>query len=295
MKLAAIDIGSNGVRILFSYVYETDGRPIFKKSSLVRVPVRLGEDAFLDNKISKQKVDALVKSMKSFSLLMDVHQVAGYKACATAALRSSKNGKEILNRIQDETGIQIDVIDGKDEANVIFQNGVAELLSSKYNYLYIDVGGGSTELSFFSKGKLTDTCSFKIGTLRILNNLVSDSDWKEVKNYIQQLPSGKKKIVGIGSGGNINKMIKIYGKGKSESLTLPIMEYIYEHLNSFTMAERIKILGLNPDRADVIIPAAEIFLNIMRWADMPRVVVPKIGLTDGLIHVLYEELKHHKR
>ncbi|TVR77442.1 MAG: exopolyphosphatase [Chitinophagaceae bacterium] len=290
MKLAAIDIGSNGVRILFSYVYMLNDKPVFKKSSLVRVPVRLGEDAFLDGKISKEKTDSLLAAMKAFKLLMEVHKVFNYKACATAALRSAKNGQKIIDQIEKEAGIKVNIIEGHKEAELVFANGVAELLSSKNNYIYIDVGGGSTELSFFSKGKLTQTSTFKIGTLRILNNLVTDKDWAEMKAFIESVNQDKKKLIGIGSGGNINKIIKMFGKGNSTYLSYSLMEYIHEHLNTYTMAERIKILGLNPDRADVIIPATEIFMNIMKWSEMPRIIVPKIGLTDGLIQTLYKEI-----
>lgn len=292
MKFAAIDIGSNAVRLLFGNVYEGKGNPIFKKADLVRVPLRLGEDAFLRKKISPEKIAKLVLVMRSFRNLIDFYEVEGLRACATAAMREATNGAEVVALIKKETGINIEIIDGKTEARVIYENHAAELLDGENDYLYIDVGGGSTELTLFSNNKIIASRSFNIGTIRLLNDLVTKEQWNEFKDWIKVVSAEHKRpLLAIGSGGNINKLFKMSRKKQNRPLPYAKLKELYEFLDSYTLDERIKILGLNPDRADVIIPASRIFLTIMKIADIPKIYVPQIGMSDGLIHLLYEEYR----
>lgn len=292
MKFAAIDIGSNAVRLLFGNVYEGKSEPIFKKADLVRVPLRLGDDAFLKKKISAEKTEKLLMVMRAFRNLIDFYEVEGLRACATAALREASNGADIVALIKKETGLNVDIVDGKTEAQIIYSNHTAEHLDSGNDYLYIDVGGGSTELTLFSKEKIIASRSFNIGTIRLLNDLVSKELWSEFKDWIKETTKEHKRpLLAIGSGGNINKIFKMSRKKQNRPLAYAKLKEMYEFLDAFTLDERIKILGLNPDRADVIIPAAKVFLTVMKTAGIDKVFVPQIGMADGLIHLLYEEYK----
>lgn len=287
-KFAAIDIGSNAIRLLINNVIEQENKPpAFKKSELVRVPVRLGEDAFLRGKISEKNQNRLISTMKSFDLLMQVYGVEKYMACATSALREAKNGREVVERVRKEAGMKIEVIDGKKEALIIASTDLKDIIKSDRMYLYVDVGGGSTEFTIFDKGKPVMSHSFKIGTVRILSNLVDDTVWEEIKTWIKtNLPTdGRVEI--IGSGGNINKLHKMSGRKMGQPLSYIWLNAQYHFLNSMAYEDRISELGLNQDRADVIIPATKIFLNAAKWSKAKKIHVPKIGLADGMIKTLY--------
>lgn len=287
-KFAAIDIGSNAIRLLINNVIEQKDKPTaFKKSELVRVPVRLGEDSFLRGEISERNLDRLVKTMCSFDLLMKVYGVEKYMACATSALREANNGTEVIERIKKESGIQIKIIDGKEEASIIASTDLKDLIKNDRFYLYVDVGGGSTEFTIFDKGNPVTSRSFEIGTVRILNGLVKDTVWDEIKQWITSNMNVENKVEIIGSGGNINKLHKMSGRKIGQPLSYIWLNAQYHFLNSMEYEDRISELGLNQDRADVIIPATKIFLNAAKWSKAKKIHVPKIGLADGMIKTLY--------
>lgn len=291
-KFAAIDIGSNAVRLLISTVTEQEGRdPLFKKTSLVRVPIRLGADVFISKEISSENVDRMVDTMQAFKLLMKSHRIEKYKACATSAMRESRNGEEVAQMIEDKTGIEINIIDGNDEAAIIAATDLHALIQTDKTYLYVDVGGGSTEFTLYSNGKTIASRSFKLGTVRLLNEMVTDDIWKEVEDWIKTTTKNYTKIDLIGSGGNINNIFKSSGKANGKPLSFLYLSSYYQLLLSFTYEERITELNLNQDRADVIVPAAKIYLSAMKWTRARRIYVPKIGLSDGIIKSLYQETK----
>lgn len=294
MKFAAIDIGSNAVRLLFCDVIEDNEGPIFKKAELIRVPLRLGEDAFLKGRISEKKIEKLVTAMKAFKHLIDVYEALDWRACATSAMREAENGLEIIERVKKETGMQIEIVDGKTEADIIYCNHIAEHLDKKHSYLYIDVGGGSTEISLFSNGKNIGSQSFNIGTIRILHNQISKDYWSYYKTWIREITTGHKPLIAIGSGGNINKLFKMSGKKENKSLSYTRLKSMAEILESYPLEDRIKVFGLKPDRADVIVPAAKIVLSTMKAGNIERILVPEIGLSDGIVHLLYEKHKQGK-
>lgn len=291
MRLAAIDIGSNAARLLISDALPGDGKSAteFIKVALVRVPLRLGFDVFEKGEISPEKTDDLVKTIRSYKLLMDVYDVKHLKACATSAMRDAKNGAEIISRIKQETGISIHIISGQEEASLINENHFAEGLSRDESYLYIDVGGGSTELTFFSDGKLIFKESFNIGTIRLLKNQVAESTWDQMKEFIKTRTKGYHHVAAIGTGGNINKVFSISKRKEGKPLPLDLLRDYYKEFSNLTLAQRMSLYKFREDRADVIVPALLIYINVMRWADADEIFVPKIGLADGLIHSLYEE------
>lgn len=292
MKLAAIDIGSNAARLLITEVLATEGSaPKFNKLNLVRVPLRLGFDVFEYGVISKPKLEMVLQTMKAYRHLCNAYDVEHIKACATSAMRDARNATEIINRIKQETAIEIEVITGDMEAGLVYENHVAENMNKDNSYLYIDVGGGSTELSFFSNGILIFKKSFNIGTIRLLKNMVSDTNWDDMKDSIRTVIKGQKKVVAIGSGGNINKVFSMSKKKDGKPLTLDLLRDYYKELGSVTLEQRISTYNLREDRADVIVPAIQIYINAMRWAYADEIYVPKIGLADGLIKHLYEEIK----
>ena len=292
MKLAAIDIGSNAARLLITEVSEgPHGKPEFIKLSLVRVPLRLGFDVFETGGISQLKSDMLVKTIGAYKLLIEVYGIKHLITAATSAMRDASNAKEVLQRVAKETGIDITVITGEQEAAYIYENHVAENLNALESYLYIDVGGGSTELTFFSDGKLVAKKSFDIGTIRLLKNLVNEEHWNEMKRFIQQNTKGLHHITAIGSGGNINKIFSLSKRKEGKPLNLELLRNYYKEFSNLTLSQRISLYGLREDRADVIVPALLIYINIMRWAEADEIFVPKIGLADGLIHILYEQVK----
>lgn len=287
-KFAAIDIGSNAIRLLVQNVIEAEGRETqFKKSSLVRVPIRLGQDSFTKGIISKLNEERMINAMKAFKLLMQVHGVENYMACATSAMREAKNSADIIEKISNEAGINIEIIDGKKEASIIASTDLHELIESDKSYLYIDVGGGSTEFTIFSKGQITTSKSFKIGTVRILNEMVDESVWQDIEQWIVMQTQNLPKLSIIGSGGNINKLHKLSNRPKGEPLSYIWLNAQYQFLQSLSYDERISELGLNPDRADVIIPATRIYLYGAKWSGAKKIHVPKIGLSDGIIKTLY--------
>ena len=292
MKLAAIDIGSNAARLLISEVIKNEsGEPQFNKLNLVRVPLRLGFDVFEYGIISRPKIDMVLQTMKAYRHLCNAYDVEHIKACATSAMRDASNAKEIINKIKQETSIEIEVITGDMEAGLVYENHVAENMNKDNSYLYIDVGGGSTELSFFSNGILVFKKSFNIGTIRLLKNLVTDNNWDEMKDAIRSVTKAQKKVVAIGSGGNINKVFSMSKKKDGKPLMLDLLRDYYKELGSVTLAQRITTYNLREDRADVILPALQIYINAMRWAAADEIYVPKIGMADGLIKHLYEEVK----
>lgn len=289
MKFASIDIGSNAVRLLLCSVIEDGNDVLFKKNELVRIPLRLGEDAFITKKISEDKIVQLVKTMHAFRLLIEVFGALDYRACATSAMREATNGSEIIERVKNEAGISIEIIHGKTEAEIIYSNHIAEHLDLNSSYLYIDVGGGSTELTLFSKGKIEFSQSFNIGTIRLLHDKVSKEHWSDFKETVRNITKNYRPLKAIGSGGNINKLYKTLKKKEGKSLQYDKIKEYSEYLSTFSLDERIVKLGLNPDRADVILPAAKIFLSVMKNAGIDEIIVPQIGLSDGIIHLLYEK------
>jgi len=293
LKFAAIDIGSNAIRILFYNVFDDAKEPVFKKISLTRLPVRLGEDVFTTGRISEKKTQKLIRSMAGFRALMDVYEVEGYRAYATSAMREAENGLEVIQKVFFETGIAINIIDGKTEADVIFSNKITENTDPKKSYLYIDVGGGSTEITLFSKNKKIMSSSFNIGTVRALSGKVSDEDWKKMKSFLKEIKEKTAdELIGIGSGGNINRLFKLAALKEGKPLSVKKLKDMYQNLLSMSYYDRTHILGLNTDRADVIIPACEIYLFISKVCEIKQIQVPKIGLSDGIIKELYAE---HKR
>lgn len=287
-KYAAIDIGSNAMRLLVTNIVEQEGcAPQFNKSSLVRVPIRLGQDAFTVGEITPENIDRMVDAMKAFKLLMKVHKVEKYQACATSALREAYNGKEVVEIIKNRADIDIDIIDGKKEAAIIASSDLTRFINSEKAFLYVDVGGGSTEFSLYVEGKIIASKSFKIGTVRLLNNMVSDIVWEEIEKWIKSNTESFDNITLIGSGGNINKLFKLSEKHQDKPLSYMYIQAQYQKLNNMTYEQRIADLGLNPDRADVIIPATRIYLNAMKWSGARNIYVPKIGLSDGIVKAMY--------
>jgi exopolyphosphatase / guanosine-5'-triphosphate,3'-diphosphate pyrophosphatase len=295
MVFAAIDIGSNAMRLLFCRVYIVDGKPHFSKEELIRMPIRLGEDVFLQNKISETKANRLICALKGFSELIKAYGVVGHRAVATSAMRDATNGPQIIERIKEETGIEVEIIDGKNEAALVFSNHIEELLNPKHAYLYIDVGGGSTELTLYYDNKVIAAKSFNIGTVRMLLDKVSKEEWEEMKAWLKRNTVGIHPLSAIGSGGNINKIFKISGKKETKHLSYDKLKGIYEMLCSYTYQERIERLDLKPDRADVIIPAAKIFLTVMKNGDIEKVFVPQVGLSDGLVHQMYDDYNREQK
>lgn len=289
MRYAAIDVGSNAVRLLIANIIENNGSISFKKNTLVRVPVRLGDDAFLNKHISDKKADALVKTMQAFKNLMDVFNVTDYMACATSAMREAENGQAVVERIRTEAGIDLQIVHGQSEAEIIYASHAEINIDKDKNYLYIDVGGGSTELSLFSRGELLASQSFNLGTIRILDNQDKEETWNEMKDFIREHTRHHKNIFGIGTGGNINKLYKLSNEKDGAPLTYVKLKGLYNYLDSFSMKERINVLGLNQDRADVIIPACEIYLTVLKCANIKSMYVPTVGMVDGIVQTLIEK------
>ena len=287
-KYAAIDIGSNAMRLLIMNIIEQKGKEVqFNKSALIRVPIRLGQDAFTVGEISEENIDRMIDAMKSFKLLMKVHKVEQYRACATSAMREAYNGKEVVEIIKKKADIKIEIIDGKKEAAIIAASDLKQFITSDKAYLYVDVGGGSTEFSLFFEGKIIASKSFKNGTVRLLNEMVNDIVWHEMEKWIKANVEPFENITLIGSGGNINKLFKLSEKDQDKPLSYMNLQSQYQKLNSMTYEQRIADLGLNPDRADVIIPASRIYLNAMKWSGARHIYVPKIGLSDGIVKAMY--------
>lgn len=295
MKFAAIDIGSNAVRLIFINVYETPAGPQFVKDAMYRVALRLGEEAFMKGKISAKKEEELLSTMKSFMHLIDVHKPVQIMACATSAMREAKNGEEIVKKIYKKTGIDIKIISGQKEAEIILSNHVEKFqLDEKKNYLYIDVGGGSTELILLTKGKLVDKWSFNIGTLRMTLGKIKPKHWKELDIWVDNFKGKYTPLLGIGSGGNINTIQKYFVKRKGDEVHYDDLQNTLDKLEGLSIDERILKYGFRPDRADVIVPAATIFMHIMQRLNIETLFVPKVGLGDGMIHIMYEKMTKNK-
>ena len=295
MKLAAIDIGSNAARLLVTEVTESvNGEVLFNKLNLVRVPLRLGFDVFESGSIPKEKINKIIETIKAYKHLLSIYEVKHVKACATSAMRDAVNAQDILRKVKLETGIEIKVISGDEEASYIYENHIAENLDTGHSYLYIDVGGGSTELTFFAKGKLVFKESFNIGTIRLLKQQVQEQQWEEMKEFIKMNTRSYNDLIAIGSGGNINKVFSLSKKKEGKPLSLDLLKDYLKEFSSFELKQRMELYKLREDRADVIVPALQIYVNVMRWANADEIYVPKIGLADGLIHLLYDEVKSKK-
>ena len=290
-KFAAIDVGSNAIRVLISNVIESKEGVYFQKNALVRAPIRLGEDSFTLGEISKKNIKRMVKAMRAFKLLMKVHGVSHYQAFATSALREANNSIEVIDHVKKKAGIKIEIIDGRKEAEVISYSKLSEFLNSQKTFLFVDVGGGSTEFTIIDEGKRISSKSFKIGTVRLINDLVDDRVWKAIQGWIEKNAKHYRKITLIGSGGNINKLFKLSNIKEGKPLSLIKLNQIYLELESLTYEERLLKFELNPDRADVIIPAAKIYLKSLEWSGGQKIYVPKFGLSDGMIKYMYKNGK----
>lgn len=289
-KYAAIDIGSNAIRLLIATVIEKEGfAPQFKKTSLVRVPIRLGADVFLEGSISEVNYGRMEDAMTAFALIMKTHKVVVYRACATSAMREAKNGAAVAQKLLKATGVDIQIIDGNDEATIIASTDLKHLISENRTFLYVDVGGGSTEFTVFSNGKSIISKSFQLGTVRIINDMIRDTIWDEVKEWITKNTKEYPKIDVIGSGGNINSIYRFSEKKVGKPLSYFFLANFYDKIRDYTYHERIFELSMNPDRADVIVPATRIYLSAMKWSKAKNIYVPKIGLADGIVKSLYNE------
>ncbi|OBW41144.1 Guanosine-5'-triphosphate,3'-diphosphate pyrophosphatase [Chryseobacterium sp. MOF25P] len=295
MIIAAIDIGSNAARLLINEVKIQNGRPEFIKLNLLRIPLRLGMDVFTLRKIGAEREKMVLDSMKIFSDLMKIYKVEHYRACATSAMRDAENGKEIIEKVKNHSDITIEIISGDEEATLVYENHVAEGLDKDFAYLYVDVGGGSTELTFYENGKMIYERSFNIGTIRLLNDLVSEDNWKEMKEEIRKNINSKKPIVAIGSGGNINKVFSMSKTKDGKPMSASYLKKVYKEINALTVDERMSKYNLRQDRADVLGHALRIYNNIMTWSEISRIFVPKISVADGLIHNIYERVSGEKQ
>ncbi|MCR9155419.1 MAG: ethanolamine ammonia-lyase reactivating factor EutA [Bacteroidetes bacterium] len=287
-KLAGIDIGSNSVRLLVSNVIESEDKVLYKKSSLTRLPIRLGPDAFSTGRISDENVNRLVTGMAAYRKIMEVHGVEKYRACATSALREAKNGIQVVEKIYRETGVNIELITGKEEARMIFSSDmIGDVAEAHETFLYIDVGGGSTELTLFHKGEIQNSRSFKIGTIRLLKDLVKKKRWDEMKDWIQEISDSFDEVLMVGSGGNINRTFKLAQKQKGEMMSLKGLKTIRETILEYDDDARMIAFDLNPDRTDVLPHALKIYTNAMKWAGSENMIVPKKGLADGIVRFLF--------
>ncbi|HOZ50537.1 MAG TPA: exopolyphosphatase [Chitinophagaceae bacterium] len=290
MRLAAIDIGSNAARLLISDITTyKDGTLDFTKVNLVRVPLRLGFDVFENGTISTKKRVELLETIQAFKHLMNVYQVKGLKVCATSAMRDATNSAEIVEEVYQATGIRIRIITGSEEAEILYETHLAENMDDKNMYLYIDVGGGSTELTFFGKNNQVMKKSFDIGTIRLLKGKIEDENWEDLKLYVKGIKTNLP-LVAIGSGGNINKIFSLSKRKQGKPLPIEVLREYYKEMSAITVQDRIHKYGFREDRADVIVPALQIYTSIMRWAGINEILVPQIGLADGLIKLLYQEM-----
>lgn len=287
-RYAAIDVGSNAVRILITNVVSYKKKTVFLKNALVRVPIRLGQDAFTSGKISDKNIKRMIKSMKAFKLLMEVHGVKDYLAFATSALRDAENGPYLVEKVLKKSGIKIEIIDGKKEAKIISNTNVFDTINKEKTFLYVDIGGGSTEFSILINGKRNQSKSFKIGTVRLLNSKVEQITLDEAEAWVRRHTLMHEKIYLLGTGGNINKLHNIANINDNSPLSYLTLNALYNQLDALTYEERIVNLGLNPDRSDVILLAAKLFIKILNWSGAKDIYVPKVGLADGMIRELYK-------
>jgi exopolyphosphatase / guanosine-5'-triphosphate,3'-diphosphate pyrophosphatase len=289
MKIAAIDIGSNAARLQISTVLHNDGVVSFKKVEYVRFPLRLGHDVFTYGELTPESEERTTKLMQVYRLLMELHEVEHYMACATSAMRESANGKDIVERIRQNTGILIHVIDGQKEAELI--NNVVVLALDERQTIHIDVGGGSTELNLYVNRQKLASRSFKIGSVRLLEGKETKGVWSKMQDWINQHVDRKLPVVAVGTGGNISKIFNLVAKTSDDTTTLTDIEAMKNYIAGFSLEDRIHKLRLNADRADVIVPAAEIYISVMRWAGANEIVVPDLGLKDGILQLVYEQLR----
>lgn len=289
--IGAIDIGSNAIRLQITNVEEYETETVFKKVTWVRVPLRLSADVFTDGRIGQDRQEHLLEIMKGFRHLMNGYNVVSYRACATSAMREADNAQQVMDYILENAQIKIDIIGGQTEADIIFASGLEEFLTTKTTYLFVDVGGGSTELTIFAGGKRIDSRSFALGTVRLLADKVDKKSWDDMKKWLRfQLLHSTPTVI-IGSGGNISKVQRMLGKKDNQTMNYTEMKVLYNYIDSFTMEQRIHQLRLNPHRADVIIPALKIFLTVMKSCKIDQVVAPKMGMIEGITKLLYEQIK----
>ena len=288
-KIAAIDIGSNAVRMLICYIIPSGKKYIFQKNSYLRLPIRLGEDSFKDGIISKSKIHKLSDAILSFKYIMNVHDVEYYQIYATSALRESKNSKEVILEIKKTTGLKINLISGLKEAKIISKGNSLEKLQFNRSFLYVDVGGGSTEYSILRRGEEKKSKSFKIGTVRLLNNLVDDKLFIDIKYWLDTYLDDQDKIKLFATGGNINKIQSMTGSKIGKPISYLSLKDLYNNLTKYNYQERMVKFGLNPDRADVIIHASKIYISCMEWSGAKKIIVPQSGLADGIVNKLYNE------
>ncbi len=295
MKLAAIDIGSNAVRLLIEEAFVTpENETYFKKISLTRVPLRLGEDVFTNGEISEDKAKKLVKVMKAFRFLMEVNDVENFRGCATSAMREAKNGIQVRSLISKNAKVNLDIITGEEEADLLFGNFSSSDFDFEKDktYLYIDVGGGSTEVTMIKNNERVKSYSFNLGSVRLLKTDVPESEWKNAFKKISDMVAGEKNVIAIGTGGNINRIYKESPHSFGEKIKIREIKKIVAHIESFSYEERIKKLKLKPDRADVIVPAGKIYTSFMKAANSKEMIVPKVGLSDGIIFKMYQEMNN---
>ena len=291
MIIAAIDIGSNAARLLINEVKPGKEKPEFTKLNLLRIPLRLGIDVFSKGEIGAERKEMVISSMKIFRQLMEVYKVEHYRACATSAMRDAKNGQEIIDIVKDQADIDIEIITGDEEATLIYENHVAEGLDKDFAYLYVDVGGGSTELTFYENNKMKYEHSFNIGTIRLMNGLVPETSWEEMKNEIKYKIKSKKPIVAIGSGGNINKIFSLSKTKDGKPMPVSVIKKYLKEMQLLSVEERMQLYQMREDRADVLVPALLIFNNVMTWAEIKHIYVPKISVADGLVKSIYYNLQ----
>jgi exopolyphosphatase/guanosine-5'-triphosphate,3'-diphosphate pyrophosphatase len=289
LRFAAVDVGSNAVRLLLSRVLYAHEHPVHKKESLVRMPLRLGEDVFTAGAISPAKEQSLIRTLQGFARLIEAYGARDYLACATSALREAANGIEVADAVHKASGIRLEILDGSREAEIICLAKPESWLNVDEQYLFVDVGGGSTEISAFAGGRRVASRSFEIGALRILKGRVAESHWRDMKLWLKAKTAEHRPLVAVGSGGNINKLFRLARKREGARLSYDELRRLHGYLEQFSYAERITRLGLGPDRADVIVPASEIYLSVMKWARCREMLVPLAGLSDGLIQILYAQ------
>ena len=292
LRFSAIDIGSNAMRLLFTRVIENANQnPFFIKESLIRMPLRLGHDAFTVGEISKTNSVKFLNTLLGFKNLIEAYGPLSYRACATAAMRNAKNGLELVSRVKETSGIELDIISGQEEASMILSRNIDQYLKTKKEYIHIDVGGGSTELTIISDGKKQNSKSFSIGSVRLLEDRVEKLDWELMREWIMKNTKSLGPFKAIGSGGNINKIASMLGRYKGESVDYIDIKHLMKKIDAKNIEDRITVLGLRPDRADVIIHASKIYLNCMEWAGAKKIIVPQSGLADGIVGQLYDNYK----
>jgi exopolyphosphatase/guanosine-5'-triphosphate,3'-diphosphate pyrophosphatase len=291
IKLAAIDIGSNAVRLMLSRAYESDGEAVYVKESLIRVPIRLGEDVFAHQRITEEKAEQLSTVLQAFKLIIKAYQAEDYIACATSAMREAHNGAVIANEIKNSIGVEIEIVEGRREAAIIYSSHISRAFRADEPMLYIDVGGGSTEVTLMARNRIIESGSFKIGTVRVLQKGRPKRELDRLRTWLKAKVAPTRPFAAVGTGGSINNIFRLSRKKEGKPLSVKLIKEIRDYLDAFTVEERIKVLGLRPDRADVIVEAAEVYLMVMRWAKVKKLYVPILGLSDGLIHVLYEKVK----